>query len=233
MDLILSSGFLAFARHLGVLHAIERRGVPFQALVGTSSGALVGALVQAGHSLDRIGALLSENAPLHYMRPHAKPWQGVCTMRPLARILRTLLPRTFEELPKPLALGVRDEAGQHRLLFEGDLLSAVMASIAIPYVFPAILRDGHRYVDGGVTDRTGIAAWQAWRPRQSAIVHVVERSRGKDVPFDVANTFVVRTPRSHARFWSLGAFATQTAEARALAEAQLAQHFTDAAPAGP
>jgi predicted acylesterase/phospholipase RssA len=224
MDVILSSGFLAFARHLGVLHAVERRGIAVQALVGTSSGALVGALVQAGHSLDRVGALLSEKAPFYYMRPYVKPWQGFCTMRPLSRILQTLLPRTFEELPKPFAVGVRDESGQHRLLFEGDLLSAVMASIAIPYVFPQVARDGHRYVDGGVIDRTGVAAWRDWRPRKSAIVHIVERSRGQEVPFDSAGTFVIRTPRSHAKFWSLGAFAEQRAEACTLAELQLMQH---------
>jgi predicted acylesterase/phospholipase RssA len=222
MDVILSSGFLAFARHLGVLDAVQRRGIEVDAMVGTSSGALVGVLAQAGHPLGRIGDVLSKSAPLSYMRPHLKPWRGLFTMRALVAELRSLIPSTFAELPKPFAVGVQDEAGRHCLLHEGDLLSAVLASIAIPYVFPPVPRDGHWYVDGGVADRTGVAAWRAWRPAARALVHVVDRSRGQDVPIDALGTLVIRTPRSFATFWSLGPFTHQQAEARELAERQLA-----------
>ena len=53
-DLVLSSGFLAFARHVGVLRAVERSGNEVSGLCGTSSGALVGALWAAGVSADRV-----------------------------------------------------------------------------------------------------------------------------------------------------------------------------------
>jgi predicted acylesterase/phospholipase RssA len=39
MDLILSSGFLAFARHVGVLKVIEEKGIVVDGICGTSSGA--------------------------------------------------------------------------------------------------------------------------------------------------------------------------------------------------
>ena len=44
MDLVLSSGFLAFARHAGFLRAVEQLELPVEGLCGTSSGALSGAL---------------------------------------------------------------------------------------------------------------------------------------------------------------------------------------------
>ena len=47
-DLVLSSGFLAFARHVGVLRAVERSGQDVTGVCRTSSGALVGALWAAG-----------------------------------------------------------------------------------------------------------------------------------------------------------------------------------------
>lgn len=47
-------------------------------------------------------------------------------------------------------------------LREGELISAVMASAAIPAVFPAVERDGRRLVDGGVVANVpiGVAAAQ-------------------------------------------------------------------------
>ncbi len=221
MDLILSSGFLAFARHVGAIEAFLSKGVQPEALVGTSSGALVGALFQSGLAPAEVGKLLSERSPLRYMRPHPRPWRGLFSLEPLVPLLRRNLPRTFEELPKPFAVGVRGAEGGHRLICQGDLVSAVMASIAIPHVFPAVLLDGHPYSDGGVVDRTGVDAWRRWRPNCRAIVHVVDRSRGRDVTFDTTNTTLVRTPRSHAKFWSLGDFAAQQLEAKRLVEHQL------------
>jgi predicted acylesterase/phospholipase RssA len=221
MDLILSSGFLAFARHVGAIAAVLSRGVQPDALVGTSSGALVGALFQAGLAPPEVGKLLSDRPPLRYMRAHVKPWRGLFSLESLVPLLRRNLPRTFEELPRPFAVGVRDERGGHRLICQGELVSAVMASIAIPFLFPPVLLDGHPYMDGGVVDRTGVDAWRRWRPNRRAIVHVVERSRGRDVAFDTTNTTVVRTPRSGAKFWFLGDFAAQQLEAKRLVELQL------------
>ena len=43
-DLVLSSGFLAFARQAGFLEAVEQLGLAVDGVCGTSSGALAGAL---------------------------------------------------------------------------------------------------------------------------------------------------------------------------------------------
>lgn len=222
MDLILSSGFLGFARHLGAIDALLGNGVSIDAVVGTSSGALVGALFQAGVPLDEMGQLLAARPPIRYMRPHARPWEGLCSLNTLIPWLRRLLPVTFEALSRPFAVGVRDESGDHHLLHRGDLVAAVMASMAIPYVFPPVLCDGRRYADGGVADRTGVVAWRQWRPERHAVVHIIDRSRGRDVAFDAAHTTLVRTPRSRAKFWSLGDFEAQRSEAKQLVEQQLA-----------
>ena len=41
-DLVLSSGFLAFALHAGFLQAVEDVGLPVRGVMGTSAGALIG-----------------------------------------------------------------------------------------------------------------------------------------------------------------------------------------------
>lgn len=223
MDIVLSSGFLAFARHVGAMEATLASGLSIEAVVGTSSGALVGALFQSGVPCDEISRVLSEYPPTKYMRFHARPWQGIFSLEQLCPILQRYLPESFEDLPRPFAVGVCDEHGRHALLHSGDLLSAVLASIAIPYVFPAVRRDGRRYVDGGTVDRTAVTAWRRWRPKQKAVVHVVERSRGREVDFDRTDVTTVHSPRSHAKFWSLGDFDGQRQEARALIVQQLAE----------
>lgn len=49
-DLVLSSGFLAFAYHSGFLEAVAEAGIRVRGVMGTSSGALSGALYSAGYS---------------------------------------------------------------------------------------------------------------------------------------------------------------------------------------
>ena len=47
-DLVLSSGFLAFAAQCGFLQAVEESGIAVDGVCGTSSGALAGALWASG-----------------------------------------------------------------------------------------------------------------------------------------------------------------------------------------
>lgn len=215
MDLVLSSGFLAFARHLGFLDAIEATGITPEAVVGTSSGALVGALWTAGHPLDEVAAELSR-PPLLGVRPSLVPWRGALSLNAAARRLAAWLPDRIEDLPRPFAVGVvRD--GEHELLTEGPLVPTVLASCAMPYVFNPIRIEGRTYADGGAADRLGLDAWRAWRPGRRAIAHAVDRTAGQDVEADLSGVQVVRTPRSGAKLWSLGDFDGQRREARALA----------------
>lgn len=225
MDLILSSGFLAFARHLGVLRAVTSLDLQPDALVGTSSGALVGALSAAGHELPDIERILSARPALFGVGISPTPWRGLLTAGPLRRRLAGLLPEQFEQLPRPLGLGVCDELGRHRLLTSGPLIDAVLASCAIPGLFGAQRIGPRRCHDGGVVDRVGTTAWRHWRPNRRAVVHIVERSRGALVEPDTTGQLVVRTPRSNARFWSYGDFRGQVEQAYELARRQLEQQL--------
>lgn len=111
--------------------------------------------------------------------------------------------------------------GNHLLLREGDLASAVAASCAMPYVFASVPVNDGRYYDGGALDRVGFSAWQRWRPGRRALVHWVERTAGRDVQVEMTGHTLVRTPPSGASFLSLGNFWEQVEEARTLTRAAL------------
>ncbi len=215
MDLVLSSGFLAFARHCGFLHAVEERALSVEGICGTSSGALVGAMWAAGIPAVEIVQRLSARRPLSLVRPSGTPWRGICSLSALIAQLRLWLPATFGELSHPLAVGVMDDHGRGLLLSEGSLPEAVAASCAVPYLFVPVAVDGVQYADGGAVDRLGLEPWSRLRGEREQLVHLVERSAGAETVLPPGLS-VVRTPRSGANFWSLGDFFGQVEEARKL-----------------
>jgi len=240
VDLVLSSGFLAFAHHAGFLQAVEDAGLSVGGVMGTSAGALTGALYAAGHSPAAVARELSAVPPIRYLRP-AWPWRGVASLAGVVDRLRDLLPPTFEDLPTEFCVGVVAADGRHVLLDSGPLPEAVAASAAIPGLFAPLAIAGAPHPgpfrDGGVVDRTGLRAWRARRASQAAsaarrgvspsppppaLVHVIHRSSALSGDDDVAGTgerrvLVVRSPRAGAALWSLGEFDAQREAARARA----------------
>ncbi len=220
MDLLLSSGFLAFARHIGFLDGLQQRNIQPDAIVGTSSGAMVGALHLAGLSGDEIATTVASRAPLRDFRPSLTPWRGLFSLKQVQDKLSDVLPERFEDLPLPFAVGVVDAQG-HRLITSGPLAPAVIASCAMPRVFNAIRIDDQICYDGGALDRLAVGPWRNWRPNQDGIAHWVQRTAGQDVDVDLTGLTIVQTPRSGAKLWSLGDFEGQRAEATACTHAAL------------
>jgi predicted acylesterase/phospholipase RssA len=78
----------------------------------------------------------------------------------LARLLDRHLPyRRLEEAPLPCHIIATDMLeGIEIRLCTGSAVQALLASAAIPGVFPAVQMDGHYVVDGGVANHTPISA---------------------------------------------------------------------------
>ena len=219
VDFLLSSGFLAFGRHIGFLDGAAQVGVRPARVFGTSSGALVGALSCAGLSPGDILAEVRRVRPIDRMAWSWTPWSGLFSLQPLIDRLETLLPDQFADLSTPLAVGVRRADGRFHFVEDGPLAPAVAASCAIPVVFrPVSLRvdaQPERCADGGAVDRIGLSHWRARVQRSpEGVVHLVERSAGAVGSDDFAGVRVVRSGRSGAGFWSLGDIEGRVAEAR-------------------
>jgi len=58
----------------------------------------------------------------------------------------------------PLTIVVtRLDDGVEERLTEAPALEAVLASAALPAIFPVVEREGSRYIDGGVVDKTRLS----------------------------------------------------------------------------
>ena len=168
---VLSGGGSLGAVQVGMLRALAERGITPDLLVGTSAGALNAAFV-AGHgtspaSLDLLAstwaALRRDDVfPLRapqMMLALAGARDALCADTGLARLVRRHVGfALLEDAPTPVHLVTTDLlTGEEVLLSEGDAVSAVLASSAIPAVLPPVARDGRTLVDGGLADNAAIS----------------------------------------------------------------------------
>lgn len=152
--LALSGGAVRGAAQIGVLRVLEEAGLTPQRLAGTSVGAIVGAAWAAGRSLDTIADAFRAQDWFSLVGLTLKLKRGLVDTRRLDRALRHELGlATFAELRVPFAAVACDLAsGEMVVLRDGDLVDAVLASTAIPGLFPPCELGGRTLVDGGVVD---------------------------------------------------------------------------------
>lgn len=159
---------------MGALLALFESGVePPGRLLGVSVGALNGATIAAYPSLAGAGMLrelwLSRLArdvfrvhPLGIVLSRLRG-TGLAAVpatnitRLLQRAIQLIGVDTFERMRVPLEVVATDiGAGRARVFREGRLLPALLASTAIPGIFPAVHIDGAGYLDGGIVDNMPI-----------------------------------------------------------------------------
>lgn len=157
VGLALGGGGARGIAHLGVLEVLEREGVYFDRVAGTSAGAIVAAAYAAGIPLARIRDVFTkEMTPPRSIGwlPKAAQWYMLGVFRlglAEAKFRRYLKRYTFDQLLMPAqTISVDLVSGEHRIRESGDVVRSVLESINHPVFGAPILRDGEALVDGGV-----------------------------------------------------------------------------------
>ena len=162
----LGSGGAKGNSHIGVLRSLERAGYTIAAVAGTSMGALVGSFYVAGYSPDEIEEIFSnvDQTKLYELGLLAQP--GLLGLGRVSQFLNESLgDKTFEEARIPAAFVAADlECNCEMVLSTGKLKDAVLASIAVPGVFPPRNLDGHHLVDGGVLNPVPVSVARKLAP---------------------------------------------------------------------
>lgn len=180
MTLALSGGGVKGFAHIGVLRVLERHGYHIRGIAGTSVGGLVGALYAAGYTPDDMETCLRDIdqgtlfSRMHGDGPSLLGFTGVTA------ILNKLLgEHTFGDLRMPLAITATDlSTGLPIVIKSGHLVDAVLATSAVPGVFPPRSLDGHMVVDGGVTNPIPVAAARSLIPGAIVVAVVLSPSLG-------------------------------------------------------
>ncbi|WP_427917322.1 patatin-like phospholipase family protein [Streptomyces sp. cg40] len=152
---VVGAGGVLGAAHIGVGYALEQRGFVPDMIVGTSVGALNGAIAaahpdRAAPWLDHVWTRLRRRDVYPLGRLSSRT--SIFTDRGLRRLIaRAELPSRIEQLAVPFTAVAMDlVTGAQVLLDRGDLESALLASAAIPGMLPPVDRAGRTLVDGGV-----------------------------------------------------------------------------------
>jgi NTE family protein len=174
---VLSGGASLGAVEVGMLHALADEGIFPDVLCGTSVGAFNAAFV-AGHPGSQGIAELADVwrgitrrqvfplNPLKGLLGFVGRSDHLIADAPIRRLVEKHL--TFERLedaPTALHVVATDViTGRDRVFSSGPAAPAILASAAIPGVFPPVVIDGRPYMDGGVTDNTPVAHAVALEP---------------------------------------------------------------------
>jgi NTE family protein len=162
---VLGGGGVLGAAEVGMARALVEAGVRPDLVCGTSVGAINGAAIAAdptpegvqrllemweelsdrgvlnGSLIGRLTGLMARRIALH----------GNGELR---RVLSDRLPaRRFEDLAVPFeCVAASIESARERWFDRGDLIEPVLASCALPGIFPPVRIDGEHYFDGGLVN---------------------------------------------------------------------------------
>ncbi len=199
LGVVLGGGGARAVAHIGVLLGLERAGLAPDLVVGVSMGAVVAATYGARD--DWLGAFLSADrsrlpalAGIDHDHAFARMRGTLRSARRMAPTMWTLGRRgyqdygrvllsellgdrdRFEDLRVPTAITATDLADGERAVFhEGDVISAVLASAAIPGITRPVHRAGSTYIDGGFADPSPVDVARAMGADVVVAIHVGHR----------------------------------------------------------
>jgi NTE family protein len=183
------------AYEVGMLKALLEEAIEPDLVVGTSVGALNGAAIASSPTLEMVGRLrdvwlsvdedkIFGGSLIAGARNLVRSRTHLHSNRPLRELISELIPvATFEELAVPfqcVAASV-ERAGEHWFA-EGPLGDAVLASAAVPGVYPPVEIAGEHFIDGGVVNSIPISRAVELGAEEIYVLHVGRIEQPLEVP---------------------------------------------------
>ena len=192
---VLSGGGNLGALQVGMLRALlERRIVP-DLVLGCSVGALNGAAVAAEPSLSMVGrlqdlwiGLAAEDVMPAGLLPAtfslARKGVSIHDNVNLRRVIADVLPcDRFDEMTVPfqcIATALSD--GAETWFTEGEVIDSILASAALPAVYPPVVVDGIKYLDGAIVNDVPVSRAVELGADRIFVLHVGSWDRPRPEP---------------------------------------------------
>ncbi|RPJ21488.1 MAG: hypothetical protein EHM33_25980 [Chloroflexi bacterium] len=166
--------------HIGVLRQLEKEGFRVKAVAGTSFGGLIAVLYALGYSPDKIEEMFASADQSQFYGHAPNDGPSLIGLAGVTRLLEEMIgDQTFDDLELPCVLTAVDlKSGNEVLLSKGRLVDAMLATIAMPGIFPARYIDGLELVDGGTIDPVPVAAARMLAPRLPVVAVVLTMPMG-------------------------------------------------------
>jgi NTE family protein len=158
---VLGGGGVLGAAEVGMLRALMEHEIRPDVVLGTSIGAVNGALIAARpetSTIDRMQQVWENMSSEVFgsmrsrLRTMARSGTHLHSNRPLRRLLAEELgDQRIEDLTVPFqCVAASIERAAEHWFTEGPLLEAILASSAVPGMFPPAFVAGEHYIDGGL-----------------------------------------------------------------------------------
>jgi NTE family protein len=176
---VLGGGANRGALQVGMLRALVERNISPDLLVGTSIGAINAVAFAGQASIEGVylAADIWRRIVVSDVFPRSRfhgTWrfferrEAIYPNDGLRRVVeRGIRFEMLEQTPIPVVVvATRLEDGAETWLSSGPAVTSVMASAALPGLYPAVELDGCHYIDGGVVNNVPISVALAARPRR-------------------------------------------------------------------
>ena len=154
IGLALGSGGAKGLAHIGVIKVLEKNNIPIDFIAGSSIGALIGGFYSATKDIKQVEEIvLSTNwrQLLSLIDPSLR--RGLIKGEKIKKFIETHIGKVkFRDLKIPLSVIATDlRTGEIIPINQGEVASAIRASISFPLIFKPVEREGRLLTDGGLS----------------------------------------------------------------------------------
>jgi len=175
LTLALGGGGAKGNSHIGVIRRLQKEGYRIEAIAGTSFGGVVAVFHALGYTPDEIEDMFATLDQRRLYGHAENEGPSLLGLGGVTKWFRKVIgERTFADLKIPCILTAADlRCGCEVLLSEGSLVDALLATIAIPGIFPAKRMGELELVDGGALDPVPVAPARSLAPHLPVIAVVL------------------------------------------------------------
>ena len=161
--------------HIGVLRRLEQEGYRVRAVAGTSAGGIIGTLYAAGYTPDEMEAMLVKMDQTKLFGHSSGEGPSILGLSGATRILEEYLGElTFNKLKMPCAVVAVDiTTAREVVISEGFVVEAVLATSAVPAIFPPRKMGEHQLVDGAALDPVPVSVARSLAPNLPTVAVVL------------------------------------------------------------
>jgi NTE family protein len=170
--------------HIGVLRGLEKEGYTIKAVAGTSFGGLVAVMYAAGHVPDKIEEIFSAVDQNRLYGRDAEDGPSLLGLAGVRKWLDSIFgEKTFTDLIMPCAVTAVDiKSGKEITISAGRLKDAILATIAIPGIFPPHKINDWELVDGAVLNPVPVSIARMLAPGIPVVAVVLNDPLDTPIP---------------------------------------------------
>ncbi len=154
IGLALGSGGAKGLAHIGVIKILEKNGIPIDFVAGSSIGAMIGGFFAENGNIKKVEKIArGANWRLAFSLLDPAIIQGLLGGDKVKNFIEENIDKVpFKKLKIPLAVVATDlKNGKTVVMRDGEVASAIRASISFPLVFKPVKRKGKLLADGGLS----------------------------------------------------------------------------------